>query len=187
MSVEHEAKMAVGDHRPVRAALERAEAERVAAMLEENVFYDTADRRLLAAGSGMRLRVHRMLADGGTNVRMTFKGPKQPGLLKLRREIEFGVDDGDAAGELLAALGYEPIIRFEKRRERWRLGGCVVELDEMPRLGCFVEIEGPDEPTIMSIRQRLGLEDAELIADSYAAMLDAHLKEQGIESRVIRF
>jgi adenylate cyclase class IV len=48
-----------------------------------------------------------------------------------------------------------------------------VELDELPHLGCFVEIEGPDEQSVLAVRDRLGLAGPG-ITKSYLAMLDAH-------------
>ena len=53
-------------------------------------------------------------------------------------------NDDDAIDAAFAALGYSRVLSFEKRRESWKLGGCNVELDELPHLGTFVEIEGPE-------------------------------------------
>ena len=42
----------------------------------------------------------------------------------------------------------------------WKLGGCTVELDELPHLGTFVEIEGPSEAAILKVRDQLQLDRA---------------------------
>ncbi len=57
---------------------------------------------------------------------------------------------------------------------------CLVELDELPQLGCFVEIEGPDEEAVMSVRDVLHLDDRPLVNKSYSAMVDELLKSTGL-------
>jgi adenylate cyclase class 2 len=59
----------------------------------------------------------------------------------------------------------------EKKRRLWQLGGCSVALDQLPSLGDFVEIEGPDENTITNVQQDLGLADLSHIGKSYAQLI----------------
>ena len=59
------------------------------------------------------------------------------------------------------------------------LDSCRVELDEIPHLGRFVEIEGPSDEVVMKVREKLGLGSLTLIKASYVAMLSAHLQERG--------
>jgi len=91
-----------------------------------------------------------------------------------------------AAG-ILAALGFIEAIRFEKRRETWQLDGCHVELDEVPHLGCYVEIEGPDEPTIRRIQADLGLADRPFILSSYIALLVKYCRAHDLPTTSILF
>jgi predicted adenylyl cyclase CyaB len=118
---------------------------------------------------------------------MTFKGPRQHGPLKSREEKEVGVDNAKAATVMLEALGYHHILSFEKKRESWRLADCLVELDELPHLGLFVEIEGPKEDAVMKVRESLQLADEPIIKASYVALLMTHLQETGNASRVVKF
>jgi adenylate cyclase class 2 len=97
------------------------------------------------------------------------------------------VGDGAAATALLEALGYHQILSFEKRRESWRLGGCKVELDELPHLGVYVEIEGPRDEAVMKVRETLKLTDRPLVKASYIAMLMTHLQESRDGQRVVKF
>ena len=60
---------------------------------------------------------------------------------------------------------------MEKRRRLWRLGGCEVALDELPTLGSFVEIEGPDDERITDVQARLKLAKLPHVAKSYAQMI----------------
>lgn len=188
MKIEIEAKCRVDDLAVIQARVEQLNGEHVAEMLEENIFLDNHDRQMAAADCGLRVRVLRVVSNGGAcETVVTFKGPRQHGKLKSRREIEVTVDTAPAMLDLLAELGYNETIRFEKRRDRWRLDGCTIELDELPILGCFVEIEGPDDETVLRVRERLGLSDRPMIKSSYVSMLWSHLTDNDMSERHITF
>jgi adenylate cyclase class 2 len=186
MPVEIEAKMAVESFDAVRSKLRALGARHAGEHFEVNAFFDTADRALLAREEGLRLRLERDTARGAERHVITWKGPRRPGALKSREEVELGVCDGDAA-RLLERLGYQRTLSFEKRRDSWELDGCKVELDEVPYLGRFVEVEGPDEKKVMSVRDRLGLSDRPIIKTSYIALLISHLQQRGIETHDVTF
>jgi adenylate cyclase, class 2 len=175
MAIETEAKMQVDDLAAVRRRLKAAGAKAAGSHLETNIFFDTPGAALRRADRGLRLRANRDTRTGRTVHVVTFKGPRKPGPLKRRKEIEFVVDDPDALVRVFAELGYVVTLRFPKRRESWTLGGCKIELDELPLLGTFVEIEGPRRAKIFSVRKRLGLDNRPLINGSYAALLAARL------------
>ena len=88
----------------------------------------------------------------------------------MRQEIETEITEAESTKKLLSALGYEKVMVVEKKRRLWQLGGCSVALDQLPLLGAFVEIEGPDDETIADVQQRLGLADLPHIAKSYAQL-----------------
>jgi adenylate cyclase, class 2 len=187
MAVEIEAKMKVPSLEVVRAKLEAAKAERVGDFFETNIFFDTEDRSLLAADQGLRLRINRNLELRDESYLFTFKGPRQHGKLKSREEIELDVANPRDAERFLNALGYVKVLAFEKRRHSWKMNGCSVELDELPHLGVYVEIEGPDENAIMKVRESLGLAKTPIIKTSYIAMLMAWLQEKGSADRTVVF
>ena len=187
MAVEIEAKTSVEAFEPVRAALRGAGARAAGAHFEVNTFFDRQDRSLLAAGEGLRLRMQRDEDTGRERYIITWKGPQQPGALKSREELELEVLSRDDAVRLLERLGFSRTLSFEKRRESWELGGCKVELDEVPCLGRFVEVEGPDEKTVMSVRERLGLSGRPTIKSSYVALLTDHLRERGRSTTDVTF
>ena len=68
-------------------------------------------------------------------------------------------------------------MSIEKKRRLWRLSDCEVALDELPLLGCFVEIEGPDERTIADVQKTLGLSLLPHIQKSYAALMRKKLRQ----------
>lgn len=106
---------------------------------------------------------------------------------KTREEREVTINDADAALGLLALLGYEPVLRFEKRRESWSLADSLVELDEPARLGLFVEIEGPDEDVIHRIRRDLDLQDAPVVPETYPQLVSQYCETLAIADRTLRF
>jgi adenylate cyclase, class 2 len=186
MPVEIEAKMKVDDLSAVREKLKAAGAKLIGDFLERNLFFDTDDRSLLAADQGLRIRrAVDTATKTGVNT-ITFKGPRQHGQLKSREETEVTVGDFDTAATLLENLGYLRVLSFEKHRQSWSFGGCRVELDELPHLGLFVEIEGPKDETVLKVRETLQLTDRPLVRASYVAMLTTYLQEHGERGKEIR-
>jgi adenylate cyclase class 2 len=186
MPIEIEAKMKVADLAAVRRRLARSGGRRVRAELETNMFFDRGGGKLRRAGKGLRIR-RATDRDGSERCTVTLKGPLRPGRLKSRDEIEFNVDDPKSARALLEELGYSLTLSFQKRRESWEFRRCEVSLDELPRLGSFVEIEGQSHRQIMSARRALGLGQLPLIHNGYVSMLSRLLARKRSKTRDIRF
>jgi len=188
MPLEIELKMRVTDFDALEKKLQSLGAGRVARIAEENIFLDTPDLALRKSDSGLRVRVEH---DRDTNqlrsIIITHKGPRQPGPVKSRTETELHAASDTQAIALLNALGYHETLRFEKHRDRWSLDGCHIELDTLPMLGRFVEIEGPGEEAIQQLRTKLGLDHLPLEPAGYASLLGRELEAQGSVSRQVRF
>lgn len=178
--------MHLSDREALERQLESLGATHVAYLTETNTFFDTPEGRLKSSDQGLRVRVE-LDADGHRRSIITHKGPRAHGRLKSRSETEVVVDDPRKAADLLDALGYRPGLSFEKRRSRWTLEGCTVELDELPCIGHFIEIEGPSEDAVFGVREALGLAEVPLIKSSYIAMLWTHLRERNIHRTHIAF
>jgi adenylate cyclase, class 2 len=187
MSVEIEAKLKVDSHESVRGALAAAGATRIGRVLEENHIFDDPGRTMLKADCGLRVRVCRDDAGRVVSVTMTYKGPRADARFKSRPEIQFHVDDKQAALDFLAALGFVEAVRFEKRRESWQLGDCRIELDELPHLGLYVEVEGPSESAVAAAQQTVGLGLLPHEPCSYVAMLVEHCRKHGLPATAITF
>jgi adenylate cyclase class 2 len=186
MGLEIEAKMKLDDPSAVLRILAADGAAPPIEHLEINTFLDMPDRALTKNDRGLRIRTDRDLGAGREDVIITYKGPRQAGSLKTREEVELhATSDADAAA-LLACLGFHKTLRFEKRRTSFKFMKCKVEFDRLPILGSFVEIEGPDQASVMAARKALGLADVPLISDSYATMLNRHLETHGIAQRDLK-
>lgn len=131
-------------------------------LLEKNLRFDTPDRSLTRTGSVLRLRQDR-------TVHLTYKTPGASS--EIRNEIEFEVDDLDAARAFLEALGFESVFYYEKYREVFTLEPVRVMLDELP-FGCFLEIEGSSLPEIIQAAGHLALVWNRRIPDSYPALFE---------------
>jgi adenylate cyclase class 2 len=186
MPAEIEAKLKVDDFNPLRKRLRERGAIRVGLTHEVNTFYDDANHSLRTADRGLRIRQNRH-ESGQVEYIITVKGPQQSGDFKNREEAEVKVADGNDAAAVLRGLGYQPTLSFEKRRESWKLEGCKVELDELPILGRFVEIEGPDADAVSKVGDLLGLANTASIKTSYISMLARYLDEKHDTRRAITF
>jgi len=175
MCAEIEAKLKVDSLEEVKRKLVGLSAEFLAEQLQTDYYLDDAGASLTKADRCLRLR--RELVGGGETFCLTYKGPKEKDQFKKRQQIEIEIKDADSAEKLLLALGYEKALAFQKKRRLWRLGDCVVALDELPLLGSFVEIEGPSDKEIADVQRRLGLASLPHIAESYALLIEQKLRE----------
>ena len=187
MSLEIEAKLKVDSHGPVRDRLAARGATYVGRVLESNHVFDTADGQLLAGDRGLRVRTCRVEDGPAKQATLTYKGPREEQSLKSRPQLETVVEDGETVVRILTALGFREKVHFQKRRETWRLGECTVELDTLPHLGCYVEIEGPHERDIRDVQEQLALGHVAHEPESYIALLADHCRRKSLPTVPILF
>jgi adenylate cyclase class 2 len=107
---------------------------------------------------------------------VTYKGARQPGVVKIRPEIEIPLVNGTQGDwlDIWLALGFKVVAQVRKVRRPFAINvdsrNLHVTLDDVERLGKFVEIEGlvgeqvevePVQQAILKLAQDLGLEEAE--------------------------
>lgn len=185
MKLEIEAKVKVENLESVAQKLAQAGACFKHELLEKDSYFIDADRTVVGHGCGLRLR--RQKINETEKVLLTYKGPKKKTKFKTRQEIEFEISEPDKAEMLLAALGCYKKLTFEKKRSLWRLDKCMICLDELPLLGRFVEVEGPDEDAVEDVLKRIGLSDHENINKGYAKLMMTRLEETGSKKTEISF
>lgn len=188
MPLEIEIKIALDSLSPLEHRLSELGATLLGRFLEVNIFLDRQNKTLRRTDQGLRVRVECERQPGAVKtVVMTHKGPHLSGIAKTREETELQVQDEMTALTFMGALGFYETLRFEKRRDRWQLDGCLVELDTLPWLGHFVEIEGPSEEAIQAVRQKLGLAGYPLESTGYAAMISREISQRDIHPAVVVF
>ena len=117
---------------------------------------------------------------------ITYKGPKLPGAIKARREMEWRLDPGDADGSqtetLLMALGFRLVETVRKIRRPFHLPGpwsdLEVVVDVVETLGTYAEIEAvvPDASQVDRAKNRIAELARHLVLDqaesrSYLSMV----------------
>ncbi|MCX6694673.1 MAG: class IV adenylate cyclase [Candidatus Altiarchaeota archaeon] len=109
----------------------------------------------------------------GGNYFLTYKGPKHAGDVKKRMEIEFPVSH--KAFDLLKELGFTESLVVKKNRRYYTVEGFEVVLDDVERLGKFIEIESKnkiDDSKVMAIAGKLGVKKESCTTKSYAELLE---------------
>ncbi|MHC4131367.1 MAG: class IV adenylate cyclase [Planctomycetota bacterium] len=170
MCHEIEAKLKVDSLEKVEHKLQQLEAEFHDKMLQTDIYFDDEHSNLTKTDTCLRIR--KQTNGSEEKIFLTYKGPKAQVNYKKRREIEFEVPDASAVEKLLNALGYKKALIVEKERHLWHLGQCEVLLDDLPQLGTFVEIEGPDENEIEIVQKELELDCLPHIHESYAHLIE---------------
>jgi adenylate cyclase class IV len=142
LASELELKAVVPDPAGLRGAVLRAGGtERFRGLLRDC----RLDREGMLLALDQVLRVRRWIpAAGPGRAEVAWKGPTSvsPDGMKQREEVEFAVEDGDAAVRLLEALGYRPAQAIDRYVEVYDLAGTSVRLEWYPRMDVLVEIEG---------------------------------------------
>jgi len=147
--------------------------------LQEDCLLDTADEMLRQARCTLRIRM-----EVGKSL-LTFKGPPQPSLMKLREELETVVGDGEVLLQVLERLGLHVWFRYQKYREEFAHGDLIVAIDETP-VGTFVEIEG-GEQGIGQMAEALGRGPADYVLDSYRCLYVQYCAEHGVAGTAMTF
>ena len=162
-TIEREIKLRYDSVESARAAVLAAGATPLLGRrLQEDALLDTDDESLRRRRCVLRIR----LENG--NSRITFKGPVQPSLMKMRDEFETIVGDGVLLRRVFEELGFHVWFRYEKYREEFCHEEVIVAVDETP-VGVFIEIEG-SEPGITEMARLLGRRPDDYILDSYRGL-----------------
>ncbi len=173
ITVEREIKLRFDTPEQARAAVTAAGATPLRGRrLQEDALLDTDDESLRRRRCILRIRL-----EGGQS-RLTFKGPVQPGTMKVREEIETLVGDGDGLIRVLEALGLHVWFRYQKYREEYAFEDVIVAIDETP-VGTFVELEG-GEPGIATMAEALGRSPSDYLVDSYRALFLQYREQYGL-------
>jgi adenylate cyclase class 2 len=180
MALEREIKLRFGSAEEARTKILALGATPLhGRRLQEDALLDTEDERLRLQRSTLRVR-----SEGGKSL-LTFKGPVQPGVIKVREEHETVVADGTVLLAILESLGLHIWFRYEKYREEFESDDLVMAVDETP-VGTFVELEG-GEAAIHATAKALGKVPGDYITDSYRFLFIEHREANGLAGRDMVF
>ena len=175
---EKEVKIRLPDPRVVHKLtyyMKTLGAKQIGVICECNHILDLDGRPLKK--NGCMLRVRENLNCSAPSV-ITFKGPAEEPIVKgvkIREEIEAPLQSPQAVIRLLSSLGFGVVCTYAKERAVHELFGVMVQIDKIPELGCFVEIECSEEKKIKNIIKICRLERFERIKESYADMMENYL------------
>lgn len=152
MQTEIEAKFLDVDPEDVRGKLKSIGAKQIypEKMMTRKVF-DFPDHRLEKEGAWIRVR------NEGDKITLSYKRLIDRSLHGTK-EITVEVNNFDETCNLLLALGFKQDSFQETKREKWKFEGCEITLDTWPWIPTFLELEAPDESTIKSLSEKLGLD-----------------------------
>jgi adenylate cyclase, class 2 len=181
MTYEVEMKFPVTDPTTFKTRLAGLGATIAAPQPEVDVYFAHPARDFAKTDEALRIR-----RKGASNF-ITYKGPKIDALTKTRREIDLPLPSGEQTAQawtgLLEMLGFVAVgeVRKSRRKARvdWQGRSVEVSLDEVDRLGVYVELEliakaddlDAARANIISLAEALGLESGE--RRSYLELLRA--------------
>jgi adenylate cyclase class 2 len=172
-TLEREIKLRFDDPHTARLAVIAAGGTPVRRRrLQDDCLLDTAEGFLRERRSMLRVR-----RESGTSL-LTFKGPVQPSVVKLREELETVIGDGTLILRLLAELGFRVWFRYQKYREEFALEDVIIAIDETP-VGTYVELEGA-ERGIAAATTALGRGPSDYLLDSYRGLFVRHCQQRGL-------
>lgn len=179
---ETEVKFFVRDLDPIEMRLRVLKAHLIQPRTHEtNLRFDNENNDLRRSSRVLRLRQDE-------KARFTFKGPSEEmeGGVLGRQEIEFVVEDFSNAKLFLEALGFKPVVFYEKFRTTYELNGIHIMLDELP-YGKFVEIEGEQVQELRRIADLLEIKWENMVKAGYHALFDRAARKYGLESSRLSF
>lgn len=181
---EIELKFHLADPQPIRDKLLALGFESHGQVFEVNVVLDTPALDLAAGSRLLRLRRDK-------TVRLTYKEPHadlELGLrFKAKQESELELADLETMRHILHRLGFTAERVYEKYREHFtRPDGASAELDRLPHMGCFLELEA-DPQRIESLAAELGLALIDGLRENYFALFVTYCRRTGLATRDMKF
>ena len=122
-------------------------------------YFDNANGDLEKAGVQLRFR------EEGDKKFVCYKGPTTSTTLMVREELEQELQSWTQLAAIFSRLGYSPKRQLQKLREKYRLPGVEVCVDQV-WFGTFVELEG-DSGAIRHWAMALGFDWDSRITKSY--------------------
>jgi predicted adenylyl cyclase CyaB len=147
---------------------------------QRDEYYDTSDMQLQSSDFVMRIRKKNDMK------MVALKSPRVylSEFVHKRIELEFQINDGDnSIDKQIEEQNLIPIAIIEKRRTTLKGDNFVIEVDEVPFLGNFVEIESSNFDAINKVCSVLCIDKLKKVKENYGELLDTKLIELGLPLR----
>ena len=153
-------------------------------LFESNLVLDTPVRDLDSQGRLLRLR-------SAAGVTLTYKEPLEEGGLsrrfKAKMESELELSSLETMRHIFHRLGFTAERVYEKYREHFtREQDVSAEIDRLPHMGYFLELEAPPEK-MEEVIGSLGLKVSEGLRENYFELFTAFCSKTGREPGDMRF
>ncbi len=172
--IEVEVKARVLDPKLVERSIIALGASPIGIETQADTYYSASNRDFGKTDEALRVRVQ------DNKYFLTYKGPKMDSVSKTRKEYEVEFNDADSMGNILSSIGFSPVATLVKKRRKYRLGEFLISLDELRKLGDFIEVEIPLRDSksheeklesIFRLFEKLGISRNESIRESYLEMI----------------
>ncbi|MFX1511682.1 MAG: class IV adenylate cyclase [Promethearchaeota archaeon] len=111
---------------------------------ERDYYFNSPIRDFKQTDEALRLRMIKIKgASDDISLQITWKGPKIDSKLKTREEITITTKNTSISTlrRFLSILGFLEVIKIEKIRESFKKDDIIVSLDNVEKLGLFMEVE----------------------------------------------
>ena len=175
MNTEIEAKWLDCEHDDMRRKLRSCGAalQQQERLMARRVF-DYPDKRLEKINGWVRVR------NEGDKTTLSYKQLNDR-TIHGTKEVTVIVDDFEATSSFLESIGMKSYSYQETRRESWKIGDVEIELDTWPWIPPFIEIEAPNEKSLVAVAAKLGLDYSRALHGSvetaYQAVYDVTEEE----------
>ena len=180
--LEIEAKFKVDDLESLRKRLSDLGLNSSGEVFYENIVFDYPDRRFREKHITLRLRKK------GDKSILTYKEPAdKESKLKIRKETEIEVENFENMKHVINKLGLIDSFIYDKKREKFKGEGFVIEIDKNPFIGTYCEIEADTEEIFFDVMKRLEFEEKQIIKKNYREIFEKYCEEKGINAKNMTF
>lgn len=111
-------------------------------LIRESDSYFTSDfHDFMKTDEALRIRESENFTQASSTTRLTYKGPKLDTVSMTRKELETTVGDSDICCQILYSLGYHKLSPVVKLRQYYHLDTITACVDQVEKLGAFLELE----------------------------------------------
>ncbi|NLV26258.1 MAG: class IV adenylate cyclase [Methanomicrobiales archaeon] len=134
--LEIEIKVKVDNIDEIRTNIKTIGGHHSETVTEEDIYYNAPHRDFGITDEALRVR------SAGGKITLTYKGPKNTLMgSKIREEHNVHLEDAKTFDTIITSLGFKQVAQVTKLREYYTFEDFSIAVDNVEKLGQFVEIE----------------------------------------------